>query len=121
MFNYDSSKSRPYALLTSLLACMLPQFLSLGMGLWWLFIAIGVAMILIYRKPEIHGRKRLKAAILLAQLANLIGGICFYYFVELRSEIVLAVAAFNLIFPGRWILLTNWEIYLESKHPNQSA
>lgn len=100
-------------MLTALIACLLPQFLSIGIGLWWLFMAIGAIMVLIYRQPEIYGRKGLKEAIISAQLVNLIGGISFYFFENYRSEIVLIVGAFCLIYPARKMVALSQEINKE--------
>lgn len=74
---------------------------------------IGVAMILIYREPEIYGRKGLKKAIITAQLANLIGGGAFYFFESYRSAIVLIIATFCLIYPIRKMIMTSQEINKE--------
>lgn len=113
--NYSPSKYRGTQLLTALIACAMPQYLFLGAGLWWLFIAIGVVMILLYKQPEIHGRKGLKQAIIAVQLANLIGGASFYFFENFRSEITLAVGAFCMIYPLRKMLVLSLEINNERK------
>jgi hypothetical protein len=115
VINHSSSKYRGTQLLTALIACALPQYSSLGAGLWWLFIAIGVVMILIYRQPEICGRKGLMGAIIALQSANFIGGVSFYFLENYRSEITIAVGAFCLIYPLRKFVLLSQEINNERK------
>ncbi len=93
----------------------MPQFLMLGIGHWWLFIAIGVFMFFLYKKPELYGRKGLMTAIISVQIANLIGGVSFYFLVDYRSVIVLIIGAFCLIFPLRTMLMIGLEINAERK------
>jgi len=98
-----------------IMACAFPQFLSLGKGLWWLFIILGMVMVFFYRMPWLYGRRGLKTAIISVQIANLIGGIAFYYLPGYRPVIALAVGVFCLIFPLRRMLIIGFEISAEKK------
>lgn len=55
------------------------------------------------------------SAIIALQSANFIGGVCFYFFENYRSEITFAVAAFCLIYPLRKFVVLSQEINRERK------
>ena len=101
--------------LAMLIACFFPQFLSAARGQWWLFIAIGVVIFFIYKKPELYGRKGLERALIFAQSANLIGGISWLYLVEYRSQVTLTWAVIMLLFPIGYIMVLAYKIYVENK------
>lgn len=109
-FNYTPSKYRANQLLSSLIACIGAQFFSLAAGLWWLFLIVGLVMVIVYRKPELNTRKGLGVAIVVAQVANFFGGLAFLTFPNYRPVIILSTGAVCLIFSMRIILRINKEI-----------
>jgi hypothetical protein len=111
----SSYKDRAGRLNASLIACASGQLTSVAAGLWWLFVAIGALMFLIYKRPELYGRRGLNRAIISIQIAIFIGGIFFHYWVDYRPVIVLVVMLFCSVFPFRRIFLIAREINAEAE------
>jgi hypothetical protein len=120
-FNYDPSKYRSNQLLSSLIACSGIQFMSLGVGLWWLSIVAGALMIVGYRQPELYvWKKELKTAIIAAQIPNVIMGVFLYYSNNYKQVIIFTLLIYSLLFPIRIILKTNSKINA-ARRKNESA
>jgi hypothetical protein len=115
-FVYDSSKYKANQLISVLIACSGLQFMSLGVGLWWFSIIMGVIMIPTYRKPELHNwQKELEVAVIEAQIANIVMGTGVYYATNVKALVIFAWFILTSLFPIRIMFRVNGRINSKRK------